>query len=339
MNCGCLSSNRSSCLIALWILALLAASQPAGAQTDLSDVHVDSRKSDKSESNVMAQPGSDPKIEPLKVDVNLVLVPVTVTDDMNRVVLGLDKENFQVYEDKRLQSVQHFSSTDVPISIGIIFDTSGSMSSKIDRAREAVVEFLKIANPQDEFFMIAFSDTPRQLVDFTGSTDEVQNNLVLANPKGTTALLDAIYLGVSKMKSSKWPRKALLIISDGGDNHSRYTEKDVKRLVREGDTTIYALGIYDRYFRTEEERLGPDLLSDISQVTGGRSFTIDNPKDLPDAAGKIAVELRNQYVLGYRPDSNQHDGKWHKIRVKLLAPKGMPPLQLFAKQGYYASVD
>jgi len=343
MNCGCLSSKRSSCLIVLWILAVLAASQPAAGQTDLSDVHIDSRKPDKSEASAMAQPWSDTKsdtkMEPLKVDVNLVLVPVTVTDDMNRVVLGLDKENFQVYEDKQLQSVQHFSSTDVPISIGIIFDTSGSMSSKIDRAREAVVEFLKIANPQDEFFMIAFSDTPRQIVDFTGSTDEVQNNLVFTNPKGTTALLDAIYLGVSKMKNSKWPRKALLIISDGGDNHSRYTEKDVKRLVRESDTTIYALGIYDRYFRTEEERLGPELLSDISQVTGGRSFTIDNPKDLPDAAGKIAVELRNQYVLGYRPSSNRHDGKWHKIRVKLLAPKGMPPLQLFAKQGYYASVD
>jgi Ca-activated chloride channel homolog len=343
MNCGCLSSNRSPYLIVLWILAALAASQLAVAQTDLSDVHIDSRKPDNSEPNAMAQPlsdtKSDTKMEPLKVDVNLVLVPVTVTDDMNRVVLGLDKENFQVYEDKQLQSVQHFSSTDVPISIGIIFDTSGSMNSKIDRAREAVVEFLKIANPQDEFFMIAFSDTPRQLVDFTGSTDEVQNNLILANPKGTTALLDAIYLGVSKMKNSKWPRKALLIISDGGDNHSRYTEKDVKRLVRESDTTIYALGIYDRYFRTEEERLGPELLSDISQVTGGRSFTIDNPKDLPDAAGKIAVELRNQYVLGYRPSSNRHDGKWHKIRVKLLAPKGMPPLQLFAKQGYYASAD
>jgi Ca-activated chloride channel homolog len=339
MNCRCLASNRSSYLIVLWILAVLVASQLAVSQTDLSDVHVDSRKPDKSESNTMTQPGSDKKMEPLKVDVNLVLVPVTVTDDMNRVVLGLDKENFQVYEGKQLQSVQHFSSTDVPISIGIIFDTSGSMSSKIDRAREAVVEFLKIANPQDEFFMIAFSDTPRQIVDFTGSTEEVQNDLVFTTPKGTTALLDAIYLGVSKMKNSRWPRKALLIISDGGDNHSRYTEKDVKRLVRESDTTIYALGIYDRYFRTEEERLGPELLSDISQVTGGRSFTIDNPKDLPEAAGKIAVELRNQYVLGYRPSSNQHDGKWHKIRVKLLAPKGMPPLQLFAKQGYYASVD
>lgn len=163
--------------------------------------------------------------------------------------------------------------------------------------------------------------------------------LVRAKPIGRTSLLDAIHLSLLEMRHAHNLRKAIVILSDGGDNHSRYTEKDVKRLVRESDTTIYALGIFDRYFRTEEERLGPELLSDLSQVTGGRSFTIDNPKDLPDAAGKIAVELRNQYVLGYRPSSNQHDGKWHKIRVKLLAPKGMPPLQLFAKQGYYASVD
>jgi Ca-activated chloride channel homolog len=150
-------------------------------------------------------------------------------------------------------------------------------------------------------------------------------------------LLDAIYLGVSKMRQAKYPKKALLIISDGGDNHSRYTEGEIKNLVKEADVMIYSIGIYDHYFQTEEERLGPALLSDISDLSGGRSFTIDNPNDLADVATKIGIELRNQYVLGYRPKNPGHDGKWHKIKVKLLPPKGLPPLHVYARTGYYAS--
>jgi Ca-activated chloride channel family protein len=252
------------------------------------------------------------------------------------VVLGLEKENFQVYEDKQLQSVQHFSSTDVPVSVGIIFDTSGSMTTKIDRAREAVVEFIKTANTEDEFSLITFANRPIDLVGPTTSPKELTNNLVFARPKGSTALLDAIYLGIAKMRSAKYTKKAMLIISDGGDNHSRYSEKDVKRLVKESDVTIYAIGVYDTYFSTQEERLGPELLSDICDVSGGRSFAVNNPNDLPDVASKIGVELRNQYVLGYRPSQRTGDGKWHKIRVKMLAPKGLPRLQVSAKQGYYA---
>jgi len=272
----------------------------------------------------------------MKVNVNLVLLPVTITDFMNRPVIGLEKDNFKVFEGKELQDIRHFSGEDIPVSLGVIFDSSGSMSSKIGRAREAVVEFLKTANPEDEFFMIAFSDEPQQLSDFTNSVEDIQGRLLYTVPKGRTALLDAIYLGIEKMRQAKYQKKALLIISDGGDNRSRYTEGEIRNLVKEADVLIYAIGIYDNYFPTEEERLGPQLLDDIAQITGGRAFTVENPNDLEDVAKKIGIELRNQYVLGYRPKNFAHDGKWHKVNVKLVLPKGLPPLQVHAKIGYYA---
>jgi Ca-activated chloride channel family protein len=273
------------------------------------------------------------------VDVDLVLVPVTITDPMNRLVTGLDKDNFQLYEGNASQEIRTFSAEDAPVSLGVIFDSSGSMSTKMDRAKEAVIEFFKTANPQDEFFMITFNDEPDEITDFTNSVDDIQNRLVFAVPRKRTALLDAIYMGISKMRHAKYPKKALLIISDGGDNHSRYTENEIKSLVKEADVMIYAIGIYDRYASAAEERLGPQLLSDITELTGGRAFTIDNPNDLGDVATKIGVELRNQYVLGYRPSKVVRDGKWRKIKVKLLPPKGLPPLKVYARTGYYAPAE
>jgi len=277
--------------------------------------------------------------KPIKANVELVLIPVTITDPLNRLVTGLDKENFAILEGNAQQEIKNFSSEDAPVSIGVIFDVSGSMSSKIDKSREAVKEFFKTANPQDEFFMIAFADKPEQIADFTQSVDDIQGKLLFTVPKGRTALLDAIYLGVNKMHEAKYPKRALLIISDGGDNHSRYTENEIKSLVKEADVMIYAIGIYDHYFASDEERLGPALLSDIAELTGGRSFTIDNPNDLADVATKIGIELRNQYVLGYRPKNPLHDGKWRKIKVKLNPPRGLPPLKVYAKTGYYAPVE
>jgi Ca-activated chloride channel family protein len=278
-------------------------------------------------------------LRPMKVDVDLVLVPVTITDPMNRLVTGLEKDNFQLYEGNTQQQIKTFSSEDAPVSIGVIFDSSGSMASKMDRAKEAVVEFFKTANPQDEFFMITFSDEPEVIADFTNSVDEIQNKLIYAVPRKRTALLDAIYMGLSKMREAKYPKKALLIISDGGDNHSRYTENEIKANVKEADVMIYAIGIYDRYASAMEERLGPQLLSDMCEISGGRAFTIDNPNDLADVATKIGIELRNQYVLGYRPNKILHDGKWRKIKVKLLPPKGLPPLKVYARTGYYAPAE
>jgi Ca-activated chloride channel family protein len=339
-------------MFAGFVLALFALTSwciPAFAQTDVNDVHIDPRVVEKppeaakqdllTSSTTTSTTGLSAHIRPLKVDVDLVLVPVTITDPMNRLVTGLDKENFQLFEGNASQQIRTFSAEDAPVSLGVIFDSSGSMSSKMDRAKDAVVEFFKTANPQDEFFMITFSDEPEEVSDFTSSVDEIQNKLVFAVPRRRTALLDAIYMGVSKMRQAKYPKKALLIISDGGDNHSRYTEGEIRSLVKEADVMIYAIGIYDRYASAVEERLGPQLLSDITELTGGRAFTIDNPNDLGDVATKIGVELRNQYVLGYRPTKVMHDGKWRKIKVKLLPPKGLPPLRVYARTGYYAPAE
>ena len=338
-----LSSMRSArwIVLAFWMLACFSWTAIAQTTTDVNDVHVQPREVEKpkDEQNLLVPPTTDKlsaHIRPLKVDVDLVLVPVTITDPMNRLVTGLEKENFQLYEGNSQQDIRTFSSEDAPVSLGVIFDSSGSMSSKMDRAKEAVIEFFKTANPQDEFFMITFSDEPEEVSDFTSSVDEIQNKLVFAVPRRRTALLDAIYLGIKKMRQAKYPKKALLIISDGGDNHSRYTENEIKSLVKEADVMIYAIGIYDRYASAVEERLGPQLLSDITELTGGRAFTIDNPNDLGDVATKIGVELRNQYVLGYRPSKVVRDGKWRKIKVKLLPPKGLPPLKVYARTGYYA---
>jgi Ca-activated chloride channel family protein len=311
------------------------------AQTDVNDVHVTPRTVEKTDSNVLAKESPSPSdlkthVRPLKATADLVLVPVTITDPMNRLVTGLDKENFQLFEGGTGQDIKTFSSEDAPVSLGVIFDSSGSMSSKMVRAKDAVVEFFKTANPQDEFFMITFSDEPEIVSDFTSSVEDIQGKLVFTVPRRRTALLDAIYMGVTKMRQAKYAKKALLIISDGGDNHSRYTENEIKALVKEADVMVYAIGIYDRSFATEEERLGPALLGEIAELSGGRAFTVDNPNDLADVATKIGVELRNQYVLGYRPQNIQRDGKWRKIKVKLLPPKGLPPLRVYARTGYYA---
>ena len=325
-------------LAALLVVAVCSA-LPLLAQNLGDDVHIQPRIQAAAPKEPDIDPAFKTHTKPMKVQVDMVLVPVTITDPLNRLVTGLDRENFNLFEGKDQQEIKTFSSEDAPVSIGVIFDMSGSMGGKIERAREAVVEFFKTANPQDEFFMIAFSDKPEEIADFTSSVDDIQGRLLYTVPKGRTALLDAIYLGVNKMRQAKYPKKALLVISDGGDNHSRYTEGEIKSMVKEADILIYAIGIYDHYFPTEEERLGPTLLSEVTELTGGRAFTIDNPNDLADVSTKIGIELRNQYVIGYRPKNPVRDGKWRKIKVKLLPPKGLPPLKVYAKTGYYAPTE
>jgi Ca-activated chloride channel family protein len=330
-------SARFSFVVFLVVAACCAL--PLFAQTSTADVHIQPRVQAPTPKEPEIDPAFKTHTKPYKVNVDMILVPVTITDPLNRLVTGLDRENFNLFEGKDQQEIKTFSSEDAPVSIGVIFDMSGSMSSKIERAREAVIEFFKTANTQDEFFMITFADKPEEIADFTSSVDDIQGRLIYSVPRGRTALLDAIYLGVTKMRQAKYPKKALLIISDGGDNHSRYTESEIRSMVKEADILIYAIGIYDHYFPTEEERLGPALLSDVTELTGGRAFTIDNPNDLADVSTKIGIELRNQYVIGYRPKNPARDGKWRKIKVKLLPPRGLPPLRVYAKTGYYAPTE
>jgi Ca-activated chloride channel family protein len=273
------------------------------------------------------------------IDVELALVNITVTDPYNRLVTGLEPDNFRIFEDNVEQEVVNFSSEDVPISIGVIFDHSGSMGDKLGKAKEAAIQFFKTANPQDEFLLVGFNDRAELLSPFTDSVEDLQSRILSAPAKGRTALLDAIYLGLSQMKGARKSKRALLIISDGGDNSSRYNEKDIKRLVREADTQLYSIGIFDPFEyrgRTPEELYGPSLLAEVTELTGGRTFTVENFNELPDIAAKIGMELRNQYILGYHPSNKAHDARWRKIKIKLRAPKGLPPLTAYAKTGYYA---
>jgi len=282
------------------------------------------------------------KIHPgsfIRMDVDLVLVPVTITDPMNRLVTGLEKNDFQVYENNGEQSITSFACEDAPVSIGIIFDLSGSMSSKLVRAKEAILQFIKTANPQDEFFVIGFNDRPELIEDFTSSVEDIQARLATVQSGHRTALLDAIYYGVAKMKDAHHERKALLVVSDGGDNRSRYTEGEVRAQVRESDVEIYSIGIFDPYAPTPEERTGPQLLEDLSDSTGGRMFRVDDVDEMSDIAEKISTELRNQYVIGYRPTDLNRDGKWRKVKVKVNPPPGLPPLTVYARTGYYAPLQ
>ena len=276
---------------------------------------------------------------PMHMDVDLALVNVTVTDPYNRLVTGLDTDNFRVFEDNIEQELVTFSAEDVPISIGVIFDFSGSMANKVAKAREAALQFFKTANPQDEFFLVSFNERAELTSAFTNSVEDLQSRMMLTAPKGRTALLDAIYLGLSQMRGARNAKRALLILSDGGDNHSRYSENDIKRLVKEADTQLYAVGIFDPLGyrnRTPEELNGPSLLSEVTEMTGGRVFAVEKLDELPDITSKIGMELRNQYVIGYRPSNKAHDARWRKVKIKLRAPRGLPPLTVYSKTGYYA---
>jgi Ca-activated chloride channel homolog len=277
------------------------------------------------------------KGKPIRTETQMTLVGATVTDPMGRLVTGLQQENFRVFEDNVEQEIVRFSSQDVPVSIGVIFDMSGSMSDKIDKSRQAAVQFFRTANPQDEFFLVNFNDRAQLISPFTVSVDDLQDRLMYTGAHGLTALYDGVYLGLSQMRGAHNTKKALLILSDGGDNHSRYSETEVRKFVREADVQIYAIGLFDPDGGpTPEEREGPGLLSDLTMMTGGRMFAVKNVNELPDIATKISMELRNQYVLGYRPSQRAHDGKWRKIKVRLNPPKGMPPLTVSAKSGYFA---
>lgn len=276
---------------------------------------------------------------PIQIDVNLVIVNVTVTDPYDRIVTGLDQTNFQVYDEKVEQKIAAFSTEDAPISVGLIFDSSGSMSDKIQKSKEAALQFFKTSNPQDEFMLIDFNERPNLLASFTSKFENIEDRLLFLKSGGKTSLLDAIYLGINEMRKATTNRKALLLISDGGDNHSRYTERDIKRAMKESDVQLYSVGIFESIAgrgRTPEEAGGPGLLAELSEVSGGRMFSVENADELPDIAEKISIELRNQYVIGYKPSNLVRDGRWRRIKVKLNPPRGLPPLQVYARTGYYA---
>jgi Ca-activated chloride channel family protein len=255
------------------------------------------------------------------------------------VVTDLEASNFRVFDEKVQQQIVSFSSEDAPIAVGLIFDSSASMSDKIGRSQEAALQFFKTSNPQDEFMLINFNDRPTLTSGLTSNFEHLQERLLFVKASGRTALIDAIYLGLSEMKKASTNRKALLVISDGGENHSRYTERDLKQFVKEADVQIYSVGIFEPLrsrMRTPEEAEGPNLLAELAKISGGQMFSVEDANELPDIMEKVSIELRNQYVLSYKPSNLVRDGSWRRVKVNLSPPKGLPPLQLYTRTGYYA---
>jgi VWFA-related protein len=277
-----------------------------------------------------------------RADSNLVVIPVSVTDKVNRFVLGLRKQDFHVFEDGVEQTIAHFSGDDVPLSIGIAFDISGSMDFKLNAARDAAAHFLETLTAGDEAFLAEFNDKIDLTVPFSPSAAPLRKALLGVQPGGLTALLDAVRFSLNEMKKAKNSRKAIIVISDGGDNHSTYTAAQIEALVREADIEVYAMGVFDPLASialTAEEVSGPRLLSEIAAQTGGRAFAASMSSDLPSIAARIAIELRNQYALGYYSKNQPRDGKYHTVEVKVSQPSSASAFKLHWRQGYYAPSD
>jgi len=274
---------------------------------------------------------------PFRVDVDLVLLHASVTDSNNRYVTGLSRGHFRLWEDKVEQQIDYFSTENVPLSVGIIFDTSGSMETKLDAARAAAATFLRTGDRDDEYFLIEFSDTPRLGQDFTTDITKLQSRFLFTQARGSTSLYDALYLGLDRVTRGTNGRKALLLITDGQDNHSRYRLGDVKSFAREHDVAIYSIGIEDGADAQIAGLSGRSVLTGLADLSGGMAFFPRSLDALPAICEQIGFELKNQYVLGYRSHNPNNDGRWRKIRLKVNPPAGLAPVTVRAKAGYYAS--
>jgi Ca-activated chloride channel homolog len=271
----------------------------------------------------------------IRVDVDLVLVQATVTDSSNKYVTDLRLDDFRLWEDKIEQQLQYFSTENVPLSVGIIFDVSGSMQNKLAAARAAANTFLRMGDRDDEYFLVEFSNSPRLVQDFTTDIAKLQSHLLFTRAKGNTSLYDALYLGLEKVSRGSNGRKALLLITDGEDNNSRYTFSDVKQFAKERDVMIYSIGIVEGSDLQFSEFNGRLLLESLAELTGGIAFFPDSLDALPDICERIGIDLKSQYVLGYRPLNTINDGRWRKVQVKINTPKGMAALHVRARNGYY----
>lgn len=272
------------------------------------------------------------------VNSDLINLTVTVTDNYGRYVSGLDKKAFKIFDDKEEQEITYFSDDDAPVSVGVIFDISGSMSGdKIRKAREALSHFIQTSHDNDEYFLIAFNSRAQLLLDKTRDGDAVLNKLTFIETKSNTALYDACYLGVQKVIRGSHPKRALLLISDGQDNDSRYTFSEVRRLLKESDVVLYSIGIMGG--NDPGSALGMEgqaILDELSSVSGGKAFFPNTSAEMDELFERIALELRHQYSIGYKPKNFTNDGKWHKLKVKVTPPRGLPHLFVRSRDGYFA---
>ena len=277
----------------------------------------------------------------LRVDTALVLIPVTVTDTLGAPVTGLNRDDFHLLEDRVEQKISTFYTEDAPVSIGLLLDSSGSMRIKWRKATEAAVAFFRTSGAQDEYFLVEFNDRAKLVLPFTPNADEVSDQVARTRPSGRTTLVDAIYLAVSQMKNARYARKALVIISDGGDNWSRHSVREMKDALVESGVQVYAMGIFDQDYEHNhpvEERDGPELLDEITSLSGGRDFRVDSAEDLPAISQRLGLQLHSQYLLGYYSTNPAHDGKYRQVRVGLTLPNAHD-LRTTYRRGYYSLSD
>jgi Ca-activated chloride channel homolog len=286
-----------------------------------------------------ATPPDTDEPESVKIKTDLVTFTLTVTDLYGRYVSGLTKDAFNITDNNQQQDIIFFSDSDAPVSIGILFDVSGSMAGdKIQKARRALERFINSSHPNDEYFLIAFNSRAQLLMDRTRDGEAVLQKLTLVNPRQNTALYDACYLGIERVTRGSHQKRALLIISDGQDNSSRYNFGEVRRLMKESDVVTYAVGIMDgRDAGSALGMQGQAFLDELTSVTGGKSFYPSSDIEMDEIFERIALELRHQYSVGYIPSEFQPDGKWRKVKVKVKPPRGLPRLTVRSREGYYAT--
>ncbi|MBZ5622995.1 MAG: VWA domain-containing protein [Acidobacteriia bacterium] len=261
-----------------------------------------------------------------RLDVKLIEVPVQVTDLRDRPVMGLQKSDFRLFEDDGEQQIATFSMADGPVSTGLVFDASGSMRNRIDESRGAVQQFCMTSVPGDEFFLVKFSDNAELISPFTGDPSEILRHLSSVRPHGWTAMVDAIWRSLEEMRRASNPRKVLLVLSDGGDNNSRYSEAELLSALRESDVRIYAIGMFQRQRYLEK----------LAEETGGKVIWVHRLGELPEAMETLSLQIRNEYVVGYFSDHAKSDGRYHRVRIEVQPPAGLKQVRISWRRGYVA---
>ena len=269
---------------------------------------------------------ADRRATNIRMNVKVALVPVTVSDALNRPITGLPQERFRLLEDGIEQRITSFCVEDGPVSLGLLFDSSGSMKNRIGASVEALKYVFQASTPGDEYFLIEFNDRPQFLSGFSANPEDIHERLGLVRPKGWTALLDAVALGTNKMKAARNRRKALLVLSDGNDNNSRFNESEVKSMVMEGDVLVYSICLNYR----------PRILERLAEETGGKVLVARTVRELPEVVQRLGTEIRSHYVLGYSPQNPQNDGKYRRVKVEVIQEPGVAALHASWRRGYYA---
>jgi len=285
-----------------------------------------------------------------RTSARMVLVPVTVTDHYGKTIMNLRAKDFNIFDDQTPQQVVSFATEDVPCSVGLVLDISGSMKSAIGAVKESAQAFVRTANPDDEFLLLTVSTNPAVSPEFSKDTQSLEENIGFTKPGGFTALIDTVYLGLNQMRKARTQRRALVILSDGIDNHSQYSKGELLRVALEADVQVYTIIVDNGAAHSSDntvpfrpsmirkpgdqgaQRQGPSLLEELADKTGGLYFHARDATQVREGLTKAGQALRNEYVIGYQPADSELSGKWHRIRVKSTVPK----VSVHARSGYYA---